>query len=87
MGDAMNVKVKDIETLFSTDGYLRPFEREIRRRYDPPKPGLLKKKQAIGEFDLPYAEEIIKKARTNEEINPLRIKNVGSKFSHSSISP
>lgn len=33
MGDAMNVEVKDIDKLFQMDGYLKPFEREIRRRW------------------------------------------------------
>ncbi|EDW26950.1 GL25393 [Drosophila persimilis] len=51
----------------------RSFLQMFARRYDPPKPGLLQKRQSIGEFDLPYAEEIIKNARTNEKINPLRI--------------
>ncbi|XP_055916729.1 1,4-alpha-glucan-branching enzyme [Eupeodes corollae] len=31
--DPMQVEVKDIENLFALDGYLKPFEREIRRRH------------------------------------------------------
>lgn len=32
MGDPMKVEVKDIDKLLEMDGYLKPFEREIRRR-------------------------------------------------------
>lgn len=31
-GDPMKVQVKNIEQLFELDGYLRPHERELRRR-------------------------------------------------------
>ncbi|XP_001361183.3 1,4-alpha-glucan-branching enzyme [Drosophila persimilis] len=51
MGDAMKVKVKDIETLFSTDGYLRPFEREIRRRHGVLQEWLDKINQGDGGMD------------------------------------
>lgn len=30
--DPMNVPVPDLTKLFERDGYLRPYEREIRRR-------------------------------------------------------
>lgn len=30
--DPMEVPVPDIEVLFQRDGYLKPYEREIRRR-------------------------------------------------------
>lgn len=30
--DLMKIEVQDIEKLFQIDGYLKPFEREIRRR-------------------------------------------------------
>lgn len=30
--DLMKIEVQDIDNLFRIDGYLRPFEREIRRR-------------------------------------------------------
>lgn len=32
MGDAMKVEVKEIDKLLEMDGYLKPHEREIRRR-------------------------------------------------------
>lgn len=30
--DLMKIQVQDIDRLFAIDGYLKPFEREIRRR-------------------------------------------------------
>lgn len=31
--DVMKIEVRDIENLFRIDGYLKPSEHEIRRRY------------------------------------------------------
>lgn len=31
--DPMDIPVPDLEQLFERDGYLKPYEREIRRRY------------------------------------------------------